>query len=104
MTERRGAHWTLCPSAMAPPWTLCPSAMALGRDFAAHHDRAGLEQRFQVGEDLRPAIRHRDDELRILALHAVGDRQLHRPARHWLQLHGAEAPALGLELRHELVA
>jgi hypothetical protein len=79
-----------------------PGARTLARVGLEQRDRPRLQQRLQVGEDLRPAARHRRDQLRGLALDRVGDGEPDR-ACGGLQLHRAERRALGLELRLVLV-
>src|SRR5579885_2762194 len=56
-----------------------------------------LQQRFEVGEDLGPATRHRLDELRRLSLDGMRDGEPDGGATR-LQLHRADRVALGLEL------
>src|SRR5215471_7617830 len=67
------------------------------------NDRAGLQERFEVRQDLRPAARDRLDKLGALTLDAVGHGQFHSLAN-GLDFHDAKRPSLCLEFRPELVA
>jgi hypothetical protein len=49
------------------------AAAVLFLSRVVQHDRAGLQQRLQVGDNFRPAARHRPDQLRGLALDGVYD-------------------------------
>lgn len=65
-------------------------------------DLAGLQQRFQVRKDERPAARDGVDQLGVEPVDLVRNGQLHG-ACHRLDVEGAAARALGLELRVPLV-
>src|SRR5215475_10459603 len=65
--------------------------------FRLQDDRAGLEERFEVRQDLRPAVRDGIDQFGAFTLDAVRSGQFHCVGD-GLDLHGAERPALGLEL------
>ena|SRR5215472_13569618 len=55
---------------------LCRSAFPSPR-LCLQDNLAGFKQRFEVGEDTRPAARHSLNELRLRAIHYMSDAQFH---------------------------
>src|SRR5579862_656346 len=76
---------------------LASSLRALFGVSLLQSDGARLHQRFEVGEDLRPAARYRRDQLGRIALDGVRYGELDRSASGF-QLHRAQRVTFGLEL------
>src|ERR1700733_11475133 len=79
--------------------------LAAGRAWSKLLDRnrlAGLQQRFEIREDLGPTSRDRDNELRVGAHTAVSNGQLDDVAVGFQFEHTLRG-TFGLELRSELI-